>query len=78
MNYFTKEKLLTTIKDYTTLIELDSGESTVIISEYSGRPIGIFPKDSIYNLQKTEKKGNKRSRSKHKTRRNSRFDIIIG
>ena len=50
MNYFTKEKLLTTIKDYTTLIELDSGESTVIISEYSGRPIGIFPKDSIYNL----------------------------
>lgn len=50
MSYFTKEKLLSAIKDHTTLIELDSGESSVIISEYSGRPIGIFPKDNIYNL----------------------------
>ncbi|MBA7713956.1 hypothetical protein ES703_122967 [subsurface metagenome] len=50
MNYFTKEKLISTIKDHTTLIELVSGEGSVIISEYGGRPLGIFPKDNCYNL----------------------------
>jgi len=50
MNYFTKEKLISTIKDHTTLIVLVSGEGSVIISEYGGRPLGIFPKDNSYNL----------------------------
>ncbi len=50
MNYFTKETLISTIGDYTTLIELGSGEGSVIISEFGGRPLGIFPKNSCYNL----------------------------
>jgi len=50
MNYFTKDELITTIGDHTGLIQLDSGESSVLISEYGGRPLGIFPKENCYNL----------------------------
>jgi len=50
MNYFTKDKLISTIGDSVRLVELDSGKGTVIISEYGGRPLGIFPKDDCYNL----------------------------
>lgn len=50
MNYFRKDVLISTIKDFTTLIELDSGESSVIISEFGGRILGLFPKKSYYNL----------------------------
>jgi hypothetical protein len=50
MNYFTKETLISTLKDYTMIVELESRESSVIISEYGGRPLGIFPKDNCYNL----------------------------
>ena len=50
MNYFTKESLISTIKDYTRFIELDSKDASVIISEYGGRPLGIFPKENSYNL----------------------------
>ncbi|GAH14989.1 unnamed protein product, partial [marine sediment metagenome] len=45
MNYFTKNKLISTIGDSIRLVELDSGKGTVIISEHGGRPLGIFPKD---------------------------------
>ncbi|MFX0028451.1 MAG: DUF6786 family protein, partial [Candidatus Hermodarchaeota archaeon] len=50
MNYFTKETLVSTIQDSTKLIELVSQEGSVIISEYGGRPLGIFPKPDCYNL----------------------------
>ena len=50
MNYFTKETLLSTIGEKTTLIELGSEEGSVIISEFGGRPLGIFPNNSCYNL----------------------------
>ncbi|MFX1572347.1 MAG: DUF6786 family protein [Promethearchaeota archaeon] len=50
MNYFTKETLLSTIGDQTTLIQLGSDESSVIISEFGGRPLGIFPSNDCYNL----------------------------
>ena len=50
MNYFTKDKLISTIGDSVRLVELDSGKGTVIISEHGGRPLGIFPKDNCYNL----------------------------
>jgi len=50
MNYFTKDKLISTIGDSVRLVELESGEGNVIISEYGGRPLGIFPKDGCYNL----------------------------
>jgi len=50
MNYFTKKKLISTISDSTKLIELGSGENSVLISEHGGRPLGMFPKDNCYNL----------------------------
>ena len=50
MNYFTKETLISSLKDSTKFIELNSEEGSVIISEYGGRPLGIFPKDNCYNL----------------------------
>ena len=50
MNYFTKDDLISTISDYSRLVELDSRESSVIISEYGGRPLGLFPKNDCYNL----------------------------
>jgi hypothetical protein len=50
MNYFTKDKLISTIDDYSRLIKIDSGESSILISEHGGRPLGIFPKDKCYNL----------------------------
>lgn len=50
MNYFTEEELYSTIEDHSKLIELKSRESSVIISEYGGRPLGIFPKEKCYSL----------------------------
>jgi len=50
MNYFTKDALLSEIKDATTLIELNSGESSTVISEYGGRPLGFFPKQDCVSL----------------------------
>ncbi|MFX1259956.1 MAG: DUF6786 family protein, partial [Promethearchaeota archaeon] len=50
MSYFTKETLISTIKEHSTLIELKSGQCSVIISEYGGRIIGIFPKNGCYNM----------------------------
>ena len=51
MNYFKKRTLLSTIGDSTNYIELKrSQESSVIISEYGGRPLGLFPQEDCYNL----------------------------
>lgn len=50
MNYFTKESLITNVRDATKLIELNSGESSVVVSLYGGRPLGIFPKKDNVSL----------------------------
>jgi hypothetical protein len=50
MNYFSKEKLTLTVENQTSLVELDSIESSIIISEYGGRLLGMFPKLDSYNL----------------------------
>lgn len=50
MNYFTKEDLITIIGEHTRLIQLGSEESSVLISEHGGRPLGIFPKKNCCNL----------------------------
>ncbi|MBY9021503.1 MAG: hypothetical protein KGD67_10610 [Candidatus Lokiarchaeota archaeon] len=50
MNYFTRDRLISTIGDSARLVELDSGKGSVLISEHGGRPLGIFPKDDCYNL----------------------------
>lgn len=51
MNYFTKERLITSIGDSANLIELKlNDESSIIISEFGGRPLGIFPSKDCYSL----------------------------
>ncbi|MFX1344840.1 MAG: DUF6786 family protein [Promethearchaeota archaeon] len=50
MNYFTKNTLISVIECNTNLIELVAEDSSILISEYGGRPLGIFPKAGCYNL----------------------------
>ncbi|MBY9007246.1 MAG: hypothetical protein KGD63_10865 [Candidatus Lokiarchaeota archaeon] len=51
IKYYTKEILLSSIKDVTESSELiQNNGSSVIISEYGGRPLGIFPKKDCYSL----------------------------
>lgn len=51
MNYYTKSDLISTLGASTNLVELSSSDdSSVIISEYGGRPLGIFPKNDAYSL----------------------------
>ena len=50
MNYFTKESLISEISDIITLVELKYGNSSIIISEYGGRVLGIFPKEGCYSI----------------------------
>ena len=51
MNYFTKDSLLSIIGKEINFIELTiNDESSAIISEYGGRPLGLFPKTHCYNL----------------------------
>ncbi|TFG16140.1 MAG: hypothetical protein EU533_09325, partial [Promethearchaeota archaeon] len=51
MNYYTKDQLISTIADASELIDLNIGdEGSVIISEYGGRPLGIFPKNNCYSM----------------------------
>ena len=50
MNYYTKNTLLNSIGSSTNLVELNFGEGTVVLSEYGGRPLGIFPKSACYSL----------------------------
>lgn len=51
MNYFTKNELLSVQGDNVKLIDLNiNEESSVIISEYGGRPLAIFPRNNDYSL----------------------------
>lgn len=51
MNYFTKELLIKAVGDATELIELRrNNESSVIVSQYGGRPLGIFPQEDCKSL----------------------------
>jgi len=51
MNYFTKESLLANKNDIGNVVELNfNNESSAIISEYGGRPLGLFPKNEEYSL----------------------------
>lgn len=51
MKYFTKDSLLSIIGKEVNHIELTfNTESSAIISEYGGRPLGLFPKTNCYNL----------------------------
>jgi hypothetical protein len=50
MNYFTKEALFSAVGKNTNLIDLVYKESSVVISEYGGRPLGLFPKKGCNSL----------------------------
>jgi len=50
MNYYTKDNLLSNIGDSTNLIDLKSDEGTILISEYGGRLLALFPRNDSYNL----------------------------
>jgi hypothetical protein len=50
MNYFTKEHLISQLEENSAYANLTLDESTVIVSEYGGRILGLFPKESCYNL----------------------------
>jgi hypothetical protein len=50
MNYFTKDSLASAVGKSTNIIELSSQSGSVIISEYGGRPLGIFPKEKCFSL----------------------------
>lgn len=50
MNYYTKDNLMFTVGDNTDLIELKSEDATILISEYGGRLLALFPRNDSYNL----------------------------
>jgi len=51
MNYYNKESLLSAVGNATTLVELKlNNESSAIISQFGGRPLGIFPRNTCYSL----------------------------
>ncbi len=50
MNYFTEENLTNSLEGHTSYIKLNDNDRSVIISEYGGRPLGLFPKNDSYNL----------------------------
>ncbi len=50
MNYYIKEILIPLLENETKLVELVSGESTAIISEYGGRLLALYPRDDSCNL----------------------------
>ena len=50
MNHKLKEQLISGLKEYTELIEFDSGEGSLLISEFGGRLLGVFPKNDSLNL----------------------------
>jgi hypothetical protein len=51
MNYYTKERLIDELKQSTEFLDLNfRSNSSIIISEYGGRPLGIFPKRDSFNL----------------------------
>lgn len=51
MNYFTKNDLLSLKDEIGKIVELKvNEESSVIVTEYGGRPLGLFPKNESYSL----------------------------
>jgi len=51
MNYFTRNDLLAIKNDIGKIVELTfNEESSAIVSEYGGRPLGLFPKNESYSL----------------------------
>jgi hypothetical protein len=51
MNYYTKSDLLNSIEKLTPFVDLNSdNDSSIIISQYGGRPLGIFPKQNSISL----------------------------
>ncbi len=51
MNYYTKDALFSSVGNVTNLIELKhKNKSSFIISEYGGRPLGLFPREDCYSL----------------------------
>jgi hypothetical protein len=51
MNFFTKNDLISIKDDIGNIVELKyNEESSVIISEYGGRLLGLFPKNDVFNL----------------------------
>ena len=51
MNYYTKEALISSVKDHLHLCELSLDDnSSVLISDYGGRVLGLFPRNDFYNL----------------------------
>ena len=50
MSYHTKNDLLNEIGNNITIVEKWFGDASIIISEYGGRVLGVFPKMDCYNL----------------------------
>ncbi|MHA1670960.1 MAG: DUF6786 family protein [Promethearchaeota archaeon] len=51
MNYFKKEALISSVNKYLHLCELSLNDnSSVLISDYGGRVLGLFPRNDSYNL----------------------------
>jgi len=51
MNYYTKEKLISTLNGLVNYLELATNNmGSAIISEYGGRPLGIFPRNDYFSL----------------------------
>ena len=50
MTIILKEQLISALKEHTELIEFDSGEGSLLISEYGGRLLGMFPQNDSLNL----------------------------
>ncbi|MHA2289392.1 MAG: DUF6786 family protein [Promethearchaeota archaeon] len=51
MNYFSRNDLLAIKDDIGKIVELNNNEeSSVIVTEFGGRPLGLFPKNENYSL----------------------------
>ena len=51
MNFFTKNDLISIKDDIGNIVELKfNEESSVIVSEYGGRLLGLFPKNDVFSL----------------------------
>ncbi len=51
MNYYKKQDLLSAVDKGTTLIDLEASDiSSILVSEYGGRPLGFFPNNEACSL----------------------------
>ncbi|TXT60661.1 MAG: hypothetical protein BAJALOKI2v1_90075 [Promethearchaeota archaeon] len=66
MNYYTKDKLFSLLKENTKIISFEKDRASIVISEYGGRILGLFPDEENYTLlwinQDLEKTINERRR----------------